>query len=65
MMSKSTCLLAITMAMLCGASVQAAVLDNPINNAIEKAVSDAMQSKTRAGHSWCCLITDRIKKIQH
>ena len=43
MMAK-TCVIAVALALLCGSTVQA-TLDNPVKNAIDQAVSDAMQSK--------------------
>jgi hypothetical protein len=47
MVAKSTCVFAIAITLvLCGSKVQGLVTDNPIKDAIEQAVSDAMSSET-------------------
>jgi hypothetical protein len=46
MVAKSTCLFAIAITLvLCGSNVQGLTTDNPIQNAIEQAVSNAMSSE--------------------
>jgi hypothetical protein len=47
MVAKSTCVFAIAITLvLCGSNVQGLVTDNPIKNAIDQAVSEAVSSET-------------------
>jgi hypothetical protein len=47
MVAKSTCVFAIAITLVfCGSNVQGLVTDNPIKDAIEQAVADAMSSET-------------------